>query len=281
MRGCYHPAMRYCSFLVLLAAACAVGAEGGSSTFTTYNTTSPATAGESTTTSSTTGGTADGTGTSDGSGTGGATSTTDATGAASTSGGASSGGAAECGNGVVEAGEDCDLLEFGDKTCADFGFQAGDLICNGSCKILTDGCYTCGDGTKDETEACDGGDFGGETCQSLGYGGGGLSCTADCQTIDTSNCTPLLSCGDGTKNGSEQCDGADLGGKTCQTEGFDSGTLTCKADCTLDTSGCQNDPNCAGQGELCIFDENDPQSNCCPPGVKGNVLGICDVFVCI
>ena len=32
---------------------------------------------------------------------------------------------------------------------------------------------------------------------------------------------------------------------------------------------------------LRIFDENNPQSNCCPAGVKDNILGICDVFVCI
>ncbi len=191
----------------------------------------------------------------------------------------SSGGGADCGNGTKEPGEDCDLLDFGGQTCADYGFEAGDLLCNGRCKILTDGCFTCGDGTKDETEACDTGDFGGATCQSLGFAGGGLSCSADCQIIDTSNCTPLMSCGDGMKNGNELCDGMDLGGKTCQTEGFDGGPLSCKPDCTLDTSGCTSDPNCTGQGELCIFDQNDPQGNCCPPGVKGNVLGICDVFV--
>lgn len=65
------------------------------------------------------------------------------------------------------------------------------------------------------------------------------------------------------------------------TQGFDSGTLSCNGDCTFNTSQCQNDPNCAGQGEFCIFDQNDPQSNCCPPGVNGNVLGICDIAVCI
>ena len=38
---------------------------------------------------------------------------------------------------------------------------------------------------------------------------------------------------------------------------------------------------CAGQGEVCLFDQNNLQSKCCPPGVKGNVLGICDLLVCL
>jgi hypothetical protein len=37
---------------------------------------------------------------------------------------------------------------------------------------------------------------------------------------------------------SEQCDGADLGGQTCQTMGYGSGTLACASSCELDTSGC-------------------------------------------
>ena len=55
-------------------------------------------------------------------------------------------------------------------------------------------------------------------------------------------CTPAAKgtgyCGDGTVNGSEQCDGGDFGGATCQSKGFASGTLTCGNGCQLDTSGC-------------------------------------------
>jgi hypothetical protein len=47
-------------------------------------------------------------------------------------------------------------------------------------------------------------------------------------------------CGDGVVNGAEQCDGQDLGGRICTTEGFSGGTLACKADCTLDTTGCES-----------------------------------------
>jgi len=48
-------------------------------------------------------------------------------------------------------------------------------------------------------------------------------------------------CGDGKKNGTEQCDGSDLGGQSCSTIGlgFTGGSLACKpASCTWDTSKC-------------------------------------------
>jgi hypothetical protein len=191
-------------------------------------------------------------------------------------------GSAECGNGVVEGDEACDGQDDGGLTCADFGFDHGELLCTVQCTALTDACYTCGDGEKAELEACDPPDFGGATCVSLGFGGGSLTCSPDCTEIQTDSCEPLPTCGDGTLNGTEQCEGTDMGGETCQTQGYDMGNLTCNADCTFNTSGCEYDEeNCAGQGEFCIFDENDLQSNCCPPGVKGNVLGICDIFICI
>jgi cysteine-rich repeat protein len=38
--------------------------------------------------------------------------------------------------------------------------------------------------------------------------------------------------------GSEPCDGSDLDGHTCASEGFTAGTLACSATCTLVTSGC-------------------------------------------
>ena len=55
----------------------------------------------------------------------------------------------------------------------------------------------------------------------------------------TINCGPGVdSCGDAVANGSDQCDGADLGGATCATLGFKGGTLACDAGCYFDFSGC-------------------------------------------
>lgn len=49
-------------------------------------------------------------------------------------------------------------------------------------------------------------------------------------------------CGNGIKEPGEACDGSEFGGATCQSLGHDAGTLTCTAACTLDVSGCVNDP---------------------------------------
>jgi hypothetical protein len=57
------------------------------------------------------------------------------------------------------------------------------------------------------------------------------------------------SCGNGAIDGTEACDGTDLNNKTCATEGFVSGTLTCDANCTLNTSTCVAAANC-GNGAI-------------------------------
>lgn len=190
--------------------------------------------------------------------------------------------AAMCGDDTLQGDEDCDGTDLGDATCLTLGFDDGVLACDPQCHLITDACFTCGDGDIALTEACDGNQFGGETCVSLGFAGGVLSCADDCSELDTSGCQVLPSCGDGEQNGGEQCDGNDFGGNTCITQGFDMGTLDCTASCLLDVSGCEDDnTGCGMMGDFCIFDENDLQSTCCPAGVGGNKIGICNVFVCV
>lgn len=190
-------------------------------------------------------------------------------------------GPAECGDGIVQGAEACDGRQLA-GSCADYGFDDGILACDPDCNHITEACFTCGDGTKSLGEACDGADLDGATCMSLGFGGGALQCSADCQSVIDSGCEALPSCGDGQRNGGELCDGADLGGATCASQGFDLGVLACTANCTFDVGGCEHDVvNCGQQGDFCIFSEADPQSTCCPAGVGGNVIGICDIFVCI
>ncbi|MBD3313934.1 S8 family serine peptidase [Candidatus Woesearchaeota archaeon] len=54
-------------------------------------------------------------------------------------------------------------------------------------------------------------------------------------------------CGDGIKNGAEQCDGSDLGGASCADFGFDTGTLGCTAACNHNTAGCSDNDD-SGSG---------------------------------
>jgi hypothetical protein len=105
---------------------------------------------------------------------------------------------------------------------------------------------SCGDGRITGAEECEGTSLAGKTCQSFGfYNPDGLACH-DCK-FDKTRCTGT--CGDGIKNGPEQCDPgnpvtaapADLGKATCLTAGYykPDGPLACKPDCTFDTTKCQ------------------------------------------
>lgn len=56
--------------------------------------------------------------------------------------------------------------------------------------------------------------------------------------IPSSVTVSVTGCGNGIQEGSEQCDGSDLGGATCVSLGYAGGTLSCQADCTFNTSAC-------------------------------------------
>jgi hypothetical protein len=66
--------------------------------------------------------------------------------------------------------------------------------------------------------------------------GGTFECAGEC-IPDGLTCEV---CGDGVIEGDEDCDGNNLGGATCASFGFTSGTLNCVA-CSYDTSNCVND----------------------------------------
>jgi hypothetical protein len=104
----------------------------------------------------------------------------------------------------------------------------------GLCKLLF-----CGDGQRVDPESCDGADLNGKTCADLGFykQTTGLKCDPKDCTFDTTGCTDA--CGDKMINGSELCDGSDLGGADCRTAGFyDAPGLRCSPYCTLDVSAC-------------------------------------------
>lgn len=110
----------------------------------------------------------------------------------------------------------------------------------------------CGDSKINGPEACDGGS---KSCSSIDpkYSAGDIAtCKTDCSGYNLANCEY---CGDGKMNGVEECDSNDFGGRSCQSWGYSSGTLSCNG-CKISTSGCTN----CGDGKI------DPGENCktCP-----------------
>jgi hypothetical protein len=164
----------------------------------------------------------------------------------------------ECGNGTVEAGEECDGYDLQGASCQSLGHDAGQLLCTGPesanpCTLDESECLDspyCGDGNVDvaQGEVCDGGDMNGETCESLGFLGGTLRCDLQCQ-YDTSQCDQPV-CGNDTREATEVCDGSDLADEDCISRGYLEGTLACGNDClSFDESGCSGHPVC-GDGVI-------------------------------
>jgi len=92
-----------------------------------------------------------------------------------------------CGDGILNpVREECDGQSFGEKTCADYGFLSGNLVCNERCRIESTSCddeapAVCGDGILSRGEQCDGDQFGEVDCARLNFLGGELLCTPDCK----------------------------------------------------------------------------------------------------
>ncbi len=120
----------------------------------------------------------------------------------------------------------------------------------------------CGNGVLDPGEECDGTNLNSETCATVmtSKPSGTLTCSATC-SFDTSACT-APECGNDIREGSEVCDGEDLGGQTCAAlPDFKGGTLACTEACILDTSACEID--CRNDN----FEDCNPMggnTECCP-----------------
>lgn len=77
-------------------------------------------------------------------------------------------------------------------------------------------------------------------------------------------------CGDGMRTGSEQCDGADLGGASCAGLGYAlGGTLRCTSVCELDTLPCVRRSPSTGQSTC--WDANGAAMPCAGTGRDGDV----------
>lgn len=127
-----------------------------------------------------------------------------------------------CGNGQIDAGEQCDGANLDGKTCADFGGAAGQpLSCNSQCQLVTTGCDPCGNGQLDAGEQCDGAKLDGKTCADFGgVAGQPISCDSQCQLVTSSCMAPQMDMGM-----------SDMGGMT------DMGSMTDMGDPVEDMGG--------------------------------------------
>jgi hypothetical protein len=88
-------------------------------------------------------------------------------------------------------------------------------------------------------------------------------------------------CGNMTIDTGEDCDGAQLGGEDCVSQGFVSGTLDCDSSCNFDTSGCVG-PMC---GDMIVNGTEDCEpgmlgvNDCVSEGYDGGTLD-CDAGTC-
>lgn len=101
----------------------------------------------------------------------------------------------------------------------------------------------CGNGELDGDEECEGSDTT-MTCADINSGVGELSCNPATCTFDTSECG---ACGDDiVQSPREECDGDSLADATCEALGFTGGTLSCAANCQLETDACEGESTSGG-----------------------------------
>jgi beta-glucanase (GH16 family) len=146
-----------------------------------------------------------------------------------------------CGDGLLDADEECDGAPAPGITCTTLGWDGGTVGCSEECELDSSDCFQeklCGNGEIDPDEECDGDNVGGQSCGSLGFSKAGqLACTLDCM-LQTADCKPMDSCGNGQTDEGEECDRDDLSGASCQTLGFATGELVCSPTCDFDSEGC-------------------------------------------
>ncbi len=190
-----------------------------------------------------------------------------------------------CGDGYLDANEQCDGAERVAQSCQELGYHAqnGTLACRDDCSLDLSVCaFRCGDGElQGEYEQCEGTHLGGQSCETLGLGGGTLLCAEDCH-FDLSGCESQAVCGDGEiTEPFEQCEPDDLAGATCLGLGYHGGVLACGADCRHDLTACEGFGRCgdnviqAPYGEQCEGADLN-QETCQTLGYHGGTLGCTD-----
>ena len=201
-----------------------------------------------------------------------------------------------CNNdGVLDEGEVCDGDQFAANARVCPANTTGDVSqikCKSDCTLDTTVCKPvdtskCGNSTLDEGEVCDGDQFAenARVCPANTTGDvSKITCKSDC-TLDTSVCAPVdtSKCGNSTLDEGEICDGDQFveNARVCPANMTgDVNQITCKSDCTLDTSVCApvDTSKCGNStlddGEICDGDQFAENARVCPANTTGDVSKI-------
>jgi len=154
---------------------------------------------------------------------------------------------AACGDGVIDATEQCDGADLGGNTCLTLGYLGGTLACGTTCTFDTSGCSTtpvCGNGVVEPGEECDDGNT-----------VSGDGCTAFCTFEE---CVTNADCDNGYA-----CDGVEI---------CDPNVFRCIGGTPV---------NCS-DGDPCTIDQCDPGTGACSHQASGDsetaraADGLCD-----
>ena len=122
--------------------------------------------------------------------------------------------------------------------------------------------FTCGDTILDEGEVCDRDSLNRENCTNFNYTGGDLECLDDCSGYYWGNCEGDEVCGNGVIGEGEICEIGNVRNRTCENEGYESGSLKCRIDCTrYDYNECTGNRSVCGDGEVTGSEDCDGDLN--------------------
>jgi len=165
------------------------------------------------------------------------------------------------------------------QQCAGGACVCDDLCATGASQCSGDTIQACTPDTLGCLEWADG-----EDCSA-----GGESCD---DSAEPAVCVMGAGCGNDLIEGTEVCDGTDLGVQDCVSQGFASGTLACADTCdAFDTAGCvlsSNGESCSGASEctsdfcvdgVCCESLCDGACESCDASATGVVGGSCSPII--